>query len=265
MGIVTLTTDFGTADGYAAEVKGALLSRVPGLVLVDGTHEIEPGDVAAAAWVLDRLWDRFPVGTVHLVVVDPGVGGDRAILAARSDDYLFIAPDNGILSLLIGKKELRAIHRIENKSLFAKEVSATFHGRDIMAPVAAQLAAGLPLSEVGPLTPPESCLIWDLPEAQREGDTLAGRVIHIDHFGNIQTSISVADLPTADAGAIDFVRIRNIKIEKFCHNYSQQTLGGLLALIDSGGYLEIAANQGNAADVIGCGPGEEVTVVLKKP
>jgi len=241
--IVTLLTDFGVADGYVAEMKGALLRRAPGATLVDVTHEIPPGDVAAGAYVLGRTWRAFPEGTLHLGVVDPGVGTARRALAAEAGGHRFVAPDNGILSRVLEAHPARVV---------SLEVGAaacpTFHGRDVFAPAAARLLAGEPLAALGPaigdpvLLPPA--------RLERRGPDLVGEVVHVDRFGTL-----VTNLPGAAVGAPVRIGSRDVELRA---TFADVAPGALVAFVGSGGTVEVAVRNGRADEVLGAGRGVEV-------
>lgn len=261
--LITLTTDFGLADPYVGQLKGVILQHNINARIVDLTHAIEPHDIMAGAMAIHAAYRFFPSGTIHVVIVDPGVGSGRTILAVRAGKHLFIAPDNGTLTLILREEQVRKVHRIDNRSLFAADISATFHGRDIMAPVAALLAGGMPLERVGPALSVDRCVRLDIPAALRDGSGISGRIIGMDRFGNIRTSITTADLggsplPGSFAGFV----IGSIRIDAIVSTYSDRPAGELLALIDSTGHLEIAVNRGNAARLTGCRIGDPVRVIL---
>lgn len=259
--VISLTTDFGLQDPYVGQLKGALLKGCPAATLVDISHAIPAWDLVAAAITIGASYAFFPLATIHLIVVDPGVGGQRAILAAAGDGHFFICPDNGILSLLVADGRIDTIHRVENPLFFPPAVSPTFHGRDIMAPVAAALAKGTRLAELGPSLSPRSIHLVTLPAAVAEGGNLHGQVLAIDHFGNIRTTIQVGQghLQTASFRALE---IAGQRIATLARTYAQVPPGTLLVLVDSSGRLEIAANQAHAAEILGCAPGDRVIVHL---
>ncbi|MCI5158229.1 MAG: hypothetical protein D3906_07260 [Candidatus Electrothrix sp. AUS1_2] len=268
-GIISLTTDFGLSDPYVGQMKGAVLRRNPAVQLVDLSHSIAPQDIIGAALVLHSSYAFFPTGTVHLVVVDPGVGSERRILAAEGEGHYFIAPDNGIFCLLLRDRIIERVHLVEQKALFAGTVSSTFHGRDIMAPVAAALAGGLRVAEVGTETPPASCLCLNLPVAHISEKSIQGEVLQIDHFGNIRTTIRRTDVQhvhdVADSHHPDHphrcrVRIKKYEIAALSTAYAEAVCGELLALFDSAGYLEVAVNRGSAAELTQCRVGDPVRV-----
>jgi len=246
-GIVTLLTDYGTADGYAGEVKGALLRAAPGLTLVDITHDIAPGDVAAAAWVLGRTWRSFPEGTTHFAVVDPGVGTARRALGAVAGGHAFVAPDNGLLSLVAGAAALEAVELGPPEG-----ASATFHGRDVFAPAAARLALGAPHQILG--RPVSDLVLMARPVLRREGKKLIGCVMHVDRFGTLVTNLAPGDLPRTpriQAGGRD-VPLRM--------TFGDVPAGTLVAFVGSAGTLEIAVRDGRADVQLGLGRGDEITV-----
>ncbi len=255
--IITLLTDFGTRDGYVAAMKGVLLSIAPEAHLVDITHEVAPQEIAEAAFTLATSWRFFPAGTVHLAVVDPGVGSERRAIAVAAGGHRFVAPDNGVLSLALAGLPLEAVS-LENRGLFRPEVSQTFHGRDIFAPVAAHLALGAPLSEAGPSLPD----IVRLPEAAPHPETPGawqGTVVAVDRFGNLVTNIP-ADLVRGSALRVE---IAGAAIGRLSEFYAEAPPGGLLALVGSAGTLEVAVNGGSAADRLQVRRGAQVRIVLQ--
>ena len=193
--IITLTTDFGLADPFVGMMKGVMLGIAPGAQLVDLTHEIRSFDILEAALVLEASYRYFPSGTVHVVIVDPGVGTERRAMAATANGHIFVAPDNGVLSLILQTDSVGSLSpafEITNKSLFPGPISRTFHGRDIFAPVAAHLARGTPIESVGPRI--GDFIRRPFPAPRPQGDRLLGTVLRIDKFGNIITNLRLADL-----------------------------------------------------------------------
>lgn len=221
-GPIALITDFGLRDPYVAAIKGVILSIAPDACIVDVTHEVPPFSVREAAVALQAVVPFFPPGTVFVAVVDPGVGGKRKILLGRRDDRYFLAPDNGLLGFLEGAE----FREVSNRKLFLRNVSATFHGRDIFAPVAARLVKGLAPSRVGP----------KLRSICRLPDGRPGRIVAIDHFGNL-----ITDLPPGRA----FVRIRGRRVP-VVPTYSAAPRGALVAVVGSRGTLEVSVVQGSA-------------------
>lgn len=243
MPIITLLTDFGTADGYVAELKGVLYSRAPGVTIADLSHELPPQDVEAGRLALARYWRRFPQGTIHMVVVDPGVGSERAALAVESGGQYLIGPDNGVLS-----PALWALDAQVYSLPVPANASPTFHGRDVFAPAAASLATGAPLESLGePLADP---IRRRTPEARRQHDgAIVGEVLTIDRFGNALTNL------VARNGGDVIVAGRQFAISR---TYSDVNPGQALALVGSSGFVELAVRNGNAAGELRLQRGTEV-------
>lgn len=252
--IVTLTTDFGRESIYVAQLKAVLLTINPRLVIVDVTHEIPPQDIFTGAWTVRHSVPYFPVGSLHLAVVDPGVGTSRACLAMDWEGRLVVAPDNGLLTLLCERARPRKIVRLENRAYFRPQISATFHGRDIMAPALAWLSLGVPLEALGP---PLDELVrlpgrWQPEVRERE---VRGQIVFVDRFGNLVTNIEARYLPQ-DLRVT--VRMGEIVVDHVGVTYGQHAPGELIALVDSQGYLEIAVVNGSAAERTRCGLGTPV-------
>lgn len=244
MGILTLLTDFGTHDIYVGVMKGAIAQINPTLTLIDLTHDIPPQDLAAARFQLLTAVPYFPAGTVHLAVVDPGVGGSRRAIALQTPFGYLVGPDNGIWSGVLEAANTPVLSAVElNNPAYWRVArpSPTFHGRDLFAPVAAHLASGVPLTQLGTAIDPASLVILPLPIVQRIGATIHGCIQSIDHFGNLITNISGNTLP-CDSWQIEIGR-RAIAGHQ---TYADQPPGTLLALIGSHGFVEIAITCGNA-------------------
>lgn len=244
--IVTLLSDFGTRDSYVGEVKGVLLSLAPRVELIDLTHDIAPGDVRAAQYVLGRAWPRFPAGTVHLAVVDPGVGTVRRALAAEIAGHYFVAPDNGILSSL--PREAKFVSLATPAG-----ASATFHGRDLFAPAAAALANGTALSHLGPSI--TDAYFAPLPKPRDVADGVAGEVIYIDRYGTL-----VSNLPAERIGAASQVSVGGRTAGPLRRTFADVRPGELVVFVGSGGAIEIAVRDGNAAQQLGVGLGAPVVL-----
>ena len=243
--IITLLTDFGTADGYVGEMKGLIASGAPDCAIVDIAHDVSAHDVEAGRLAVARYWHRYPVGTVHVAVVDPGVGGTRAAIAVESEGRLLVGPDNGILSPAMLHQGARCVVLPVPAS-----ASPTFHGRDVFAPAAAQLASGVPLDALGTLC--ADPIVLRTPEATRAPDGATnGVVISIDRFGNL-----VTNLMTRRAGVVE-VGGSSIAIAR---TYGDVATGALTALIGSSGLVEIAVRDGSAATVLGVQRGTRVTL-----
>jgi S-adenosylmethionine hydrolase len=249
---ITLLTDFGTADGYVAAMKGVIAAIVPDALIDDASHDIAPGDVHAAAWVLAGYWRFYPRGTIHVAVVDPGVGSARRALAALADDQLFVAPDNGLLTRVLGAARVSNVVAIENERFLRDVRSATFHGRDVFAPVAAHLVRGTSHRELGPVISDPVRL--QLPQPNRSGKSIAGVIVHIDRFGNLVTNIP-ADWIDVQS------RVQIGSRELLVHRtYADVAAGQPLALIGSRDVLEISVRDGNAAAVLSAQRGTSVSV-----
>jgi S-adenosylmethionine hydrolase len=262
--LITLTTDFGLTDSYVGQLKGALLKGCPSATLIDITHAVPAWDVVAAALTIHTSYSFFPTGTVHLIVVDPGVGGPRSLLVARGGGHSFVCPDNGILTFLLEDRILEAVYRLAPARLGSGKVSPTFHGRDIMAPVAAALAGGVDMVSMGESVPPEQIKQIVLPTAVLDDGRLLGHVLGIDHFGNVRTSIRTGDGNFAPH-LFAFLEINGHRLNRLVTTYSEMAIGAPAVLVDSAGFLEIAANQASAATLIGCAPGDTLTVHCVHP
>ena len=256
--VLTLTTDFGLKDPYVGQLKGAVLKGCRAATIVDITHGIAPWDVIGAAMTIESSYGFFPAGTVHLVVVDPGVGSRRAILAAEAKGHFFLAPDNGVLSFVLNAPSQR-IHRLDRHWLELPAATPTFHGRDIMAPAACQLLQGTPLEALGPSVDWASLIRLPAPAEHVGEEVVQTRVQHIDRFGNIRLPLRVDH--TGSFGLVT-VTIKDILIKGLYRSYHEVPVGSLLVLVDSAGYLEIAANQAHAAQLIDCSIGDPVTIVF---
>jgi S-adenosylmethionine hydrolase len=245
-GIISLLTDFGLVDTYVGQIKAVILGVAPGLQIVDLTHNVPPQDVDEAAFQIATAWSAFPPGTVHLAVVDPGVGTPRRPIAFRFADHLFVMPDNGLATLVLGENPPDRLAVLDNAAFHRSQVSNTFHGRDIFAPVAAHLGAGRTLGEVGSRIDPASLARLEIPPVERSGDTVRAPVVSIDHFGNCRTLIRPEDLPAPPNRTQ--VRCDRLVIRGVVHTYGSVTPGRTLALFGSHGGLEIAVRDGSAAN-----------------
>jgi S-adenosyl-L-methionine hydrolase (adenosine-forming) len=259
--IVTLTTDFGEGSSYVAQVKGVMLSLYPSARIVDISHSVAPQSVTEAAFLLRGFYHYYSPGTVHLVVVDPGVGTERACLAARAGDWFFLAPDNGVLSYVLQREKPIEIVALTDTRFWRDCVCRTFHGRDIFAPVAAHLLRGVPLRELGEPLPELPALLPPLQARHASAARVVGRIVHIDPFGNLISSISPAELAglSTDTGRLR-VQVRRTTIAGLHRTYGERRPGDLIALISSFDLLEVAQVQGNAAAVLNASVGDEITV-----
>lgn len=256
-GIVTLTTDFGHKDPYVGVMKGVILGVFPGAQIVDLCHEVAPQDVRDANFTILGSYRFFPRGTVHVVVVDPGVGSSRRILCAEAHGMIFLAPDNGVLTGIIDSAS--EVREVSEESLFRSgSVSNTFHGRDIFAPVAAHLGRGHDAGDVGPKVS-DFCVLEHPAPVRDEGGALVGTIIHQDTFGNLITNIREEDIESLDPER-RVVSFRSKEIGNLVASYSAVEPGAPLVIIDSYGFLEIALNSGNAAKHFNAVCGDAVRV-----
>jgi len=244
--IITLLTDFGTADSYVAEVKAVIISSALGAALIDVTHEVPPGNIRAAQFILSRAWHRFPRGAVHCVVVDPGVGTERRALAAEAAGHYFVAPDNGVLSPLPAETRFFELP-------VPAGAAPTFHARDVFAPAAASLANGTALAHLGRLiTDPHRS---PLPASRLDGLTAVGEVIYVDRFGTLVTNIPAESVEPGSR-----VRLAGTDVGSLRRTFGDVERGQLLAYVGSGGTVEVAVRDGSAARLLGVGVGTEVRV-----
>ena len=257
--IITLTTDFGTKDGYVGAVKGVIKRTNPDAEVVDVTHEIEPFDILGAAFALNKFYRYFPRGTIHLTVVDPGVGSQRQPLLIKSKDFFFVGPDNGVFSFVFQNETITDIVVLSNKEYFLAELSSTFHARDVFAPVVGYLSLGVEVTEFGRTA--KECHKLIIPEPRSSNKGLAGEIIHIDGFGNLVTNIAEEFLQGKNIAAITVGRRR---IKRIARLYSELKEGEVGALIGSSGLLEIAVNQGSAQKVLRSRIGSAVTITFKR-
>lgn len=248
---VTLLTDFGTADGYVAAMKGVIAAIAPAVIIDDASHDIAPGDVRSAAWALGAYWRLYPPATVHIAVVDPGVGSERRALALEVEERIIIAPDNGLVTeVLMGSDVTHAVE-IRNLPLLHGDISATFHGRDVFAPAAALILSGLSLPEVGP--PVGDPVLLPASHPVRDGDAIVGSVVHVDRFGSL-----VTDIPGAAVNR-GYVEVEGGASVPVLRTYSDVQSGQGVALIGSRGFVEVSVRDGNASQALGVGRGATVT------
>jgi len=253
--ILTLTTDFGLSDHYVGTMKGVILGICPQAHIVDISHEASPFDVTEGAYLIAQAYRYFPKKTVHVVVVDPGVGTARRPILVEAAGQYFVGPDNGVLSMVYSH-EKHKVRLIASDQYFRKPVSSTFHGRDIFAPVAAHLAAGVLPSRVG--KPIADYLRPAFEQPARSGKrTWNGRILRIDRFGNIVTNFRVDEFPNLEHRGFSMA-IGSREITTLARNYAECKPGELFAIVGSSGYVEISVGQGSAAKQIGCVTGAAV-------
>jgi S-adenosyl-L-methionine hydrolase (adenosine-forming) len=256
--MITLTSDFGLRDPYVAEMKGVILTLNPNATIIDITHEVEKFNIRMGAFMLASAAPCFPKGTVHLAVVDPGVGTERRAILVQTKQGFFVGPDNGVLMLAAKKQGVEHIHELFNPKFMLPKVSATFHGRDIFAPAAAYLNIGTKPSEFGPEV--ADGVVPEFANVKRKAGSLIGEILHIDGFGNIVTNISHKEIEQA--------KTVNIKLHKLSLNvtfgktYAQTPPREAIALIGSHGFLEIALNQDSASEKFHATVGEKIEVTL---
>ncbi len=254
--LITLTTDFGTRDPYVAAMKGLIYSIERKLCVVDLTHEIPPQSVVDGALFLAGAVPHFPKGTIHVAVVDPGVGTERHPIALRAGGQIIVCPDNGLASLFLRDNCLQEARIITNPEFMAATISATFHGRDIFAPAAAHLARGEPFGKLGE----ELDTVVTLDIQRPQGDTsrgIQGKIVHIDRFGNCITNIHASTLAGASPASI---RAGRHRLHGLKRTYGDVAPGKPVALLGSAGYLEIAVNGGNANAALSLGKGDDVFI-----
>ena len=278
--IITLTTDFGTSDIYVGVMKGVILNINPNAQIVDITHAITPQNIHEAAFTINSAYRFFPKGSIHVIIVDPGVGSDRQAMVCQTDDVFFVCPNNGVLSYLLQHLESEEVDTaeavaIDNPNYILPRVSNTFHGRDIFAPVAAHLSLGVSLAKIG--TPIQNLIRFPFPAIHTTQETLTGEIISVDSFGNLITNITesmLADFLLSSESNEDTVKeldkhivsaqfeiiAGSTSLNKLNGTYAESTAGKPLAIIGSFGLLEIAVNLGNAEAHLGLKSGDKVVV-----
>lgn len=260
MPVITVSTDFGWDDPYVGIMKGVILGINPQVQLVDITQALSSHRLQEAAFRLQSAYTYFPQGTIHLAVVDPGVGGGRRPIAIQGKESIWVGPDNGLFTLVLKEDPRSKIIHLTNPAFFLKRVSRTFHGRDILAPAAAHLSLGVPLKEMGPAI--SDPVVLPFPEPEIKEKELVGQVLWADHFGNLITNINQeALLPFLSSPALAVV-IGSVTIPEILQTYSQGRPGQMMALIGSSGYLEIASNLDRASEKLGFQPTREMKVLV---
>ena len=263
--IITLLTDFGLYDGYVAIMKGVILGIAPQALLVDITHDVPPQAVGEAAYLIQASYRYFPAGTVNLVVVDPGVGSERRAIAVETPEVCFVGPDNGVLAPVIEEGRGQYGDRVKLVQLsdprfWLPEISATFHGRDIFAPVAAHLLNGVPLSSLGPPIQSFQPGLIQSPRAGEDG-AVHGQIVHVDRFGNCITNVTTQHLAEYSLRDRLLIEVGGQQVRGLYRTYSAGPMGIPLALIGSNGHLELAIRNGHAARSLGVAAGDYLTVV----
>ncbi|MGA2509717.1 MAG: SAM-dependent chlorinase/fluorinase [Candidatus Acidiferrales bacterium] len=259
--IITLTTDYGTNDHLVGVMKGVILSINPEVQIVDITHGVLAHDILDGALTIGQAYKYFPPKTIHVVVVDPGVGTQRRPVLVAADQHYMIAPDNGVLSSVYDQSEALYVWNIISEHYFRQPVSRTFHGRDIFAPVAAWLSKSWQTSAFGEAI--TDFVRFAIPKPKATGNTVKGIVLRVDHFGNAVTNVTAADVPAlATADGKFTIRAGNAVVSKVVPTFAEGANGEAVGIIGSSGYLEISVNKASAARTLGIARGAEVTVEL---
>jgi len=257
--LITLTTDFGTADHFVGTMKGVILGIAPAAQIVDISHEVQPFEVTDGAYTIAQAYRYFPKKTIHLIVVDPGVGSTRRPLLAEMAGQYFIAPDNGVLSMIFSREKPRVRH-VTNERYFLKPVSKTFHGRDVFAPAAAHLAMGVKPAQFGKRI--EDYLRLALQQPVQTGKrTWTGSILKVDRFGNLITNLRLEEFPAVRTRAFG-LNVGLQTVSRLALTFTDCPPGELFVVEGSSGYLEVATNQGSAAKALGCGAGSPVELTF---
>lgn len=277
MRTIALLTDFGTSDIYVGVMKGVIQKIYEAARFIDMTHDIQPQDVRQAAFALMNAYRYFVPGTIFLVVVDPGVGSSRRAVAVQAGEYFFVAPDNGVLAYVLSEQKSERIVSLTNATYQLPVMSQTFHGRDIFAPAAAYIARGIPLHELGEMV--EDLTDFTLPNLEITAEGILGEVVHIDHFGNVITSIGVVRRLNQEmvelhprfgkSSAVQTFRAKDVQISVAADSlnglkrtYSEAQIGEPLLIVGSSGYVEIAVRQGNCASLLGVAIGDRIKMTI---
>ncbi|HXC32803.1 MAG TPA: SAM-dependent chlorinase/fluorinase [Verrucomicrobiae bacterium] len=256
--IVTLTTDFGTNDHLVAAMKGVILNINPAARIVDISHNVTPYDILDGALCVGNAYKYFPSRTIHVVIVDPGVGTDRRPILVSGEKQFFVAPDNGILSMVF-EREACTVRHITAEHYFLNPVSPTFHGRDIFAPTAGWLSKTLQTEAFGEVITDH--VRFAMPKAKAVGQTVKGVILRVDAFGNLMTNLTEEEIPIGalDGGPIRMA-VNGKQVQRFARTFASGNPGEPIAVVGSAGYIEIAVNRGNAARTLGANRGTEVTL-----
>jgi len=281
MGVITLTTDFGLIDGYVGIMKGVIQRICPKAVVIDLTHDIPPQDILSAAFLLHVSHPYFPKDSVHVAVVDPGVGTERRAIALRTSNALFVAPDNGLLSFIVESENVEEVVDLNNPRYWLPKVSATFHGRDIFAPVGAHLARGVPLRELGQPIDVEDLIVFPVPRPHRENDVIFAQILYVDRFGNLTVNLPMERFKEEGEELLMIrlpdearpltlhpqdltIHLVGCEISGIRRAYAEGSPGKPVALIGSAGYLEVAVPGDSAARLLSVKVGDEVKVRIER-
>lgn len=261
--LITLTTDFGLRDPYVAEMKAVILSICPNVQIIDITHQIEKFNIRMGAYALACAAPYFPKGTIHVAVVDPGVGTKRRPLIIEAEKDFFIGPDNGVLALATKTQGIKRAYEISNRKFMLPHISNTFHGRDIFAPAAAQIANGAKPSELGPEV--KEILIPEFARLNKKKNAVIGEVLHVDSFGNIITNFGEKELKLMGVDDVVNIKIKDRLLElKLCKAYAEVPPKKPLAIMGSHNFLEISINLGNAAEKFKAKAGDKITLYSRQ-
>ncbi len=258
--VIGLLTDFGISDSYVAILKGKILSISPHVSIIDISHNIQSQNINQTAFILWSTYQHFPKNTIFICIVDPGVGTSRKILCAKNKNYLFLAPDNGILKYIFAYSRITRIVSVENNNYFSNQISNTFHGRDIFAPVAAYLANGLSINKLGPIVKPKTKPEYFLSPSDKKNRIYKGKIIHIDKFGNLITDVL---LNKKLIQSIE-IEIGNTKVKEYAFNYASAIINKPFLIVGSSGLLEISAQNKSAAKKLNVKLNSKFRLLIKK-
>lgn len=261
--IITLTTDFGLTDIYVAEMKGVILQINPQAQIVDITHSIPPQDLFSGAFQIDKVYQYFPDGSIHIIVVDPGVGSQRKPIVCQTAKATFVCPDNGICTKIFEREKLIKIIEITNFNFCLPQVSRTFHGRDIFAPVAAHISCGVSLTDLG--SEISNITMLPIPEPEISENGIIGEITWIDHFGNAITNVSIETLKSTSFDTKVTIKIAGMEIDHLSNFYNESDVGSTLALVNNSGNIEIAVNQGSASSILNLKVGDKILFLKTRP
>jgi hypothetical protein len=258
-GLITLTTDFGQADHFVGTMKGVILGIARTARIVDITHEIASYNVTDASFVIAQAWRYFPKRTIHVIVVDPGVGTSRRPILAEAGGHFFVAPDNGVLSMIY-EASPHKVRVISSPKVMRKDISRTFHGRDVFAPAAAHLARGIAPAQFGKLIR-DYVRTWNTNPLRLADRVWRGIILRVDRFGNLITNLQIDEFAAVKTNPFE-LRAGAARIRRLALNYAETEIGELFIIAGSGGYIEVAANQASAAAKLGCSAGAAVELEL---
>jgi len=258
--LITLTTDFGLSDHFVGVMKGVIAGIAPATQVIDLSHGVRPYDIVDGAFTIAQAYRYFPKKTIHVIVVDPGVGSERRPLLAEMAGQYFIAPDNGVLSMVLSREEPARVRHITAEKYFLHPVSRTFHGRDVFSPSAAHLASGVKPAQFGRRIEDYVRVSFDKP-ARAGKHCWTGSILKADHFGNLATNFHIDQFPGIHTRAFALKAGTQV-IARLALTFSECAPGELFALVGSSGYLELAVSQGSAAETLGCGPGSPVELTI---